>query len=214
MPAPGFTPHSSAFPTPGCQLRWLTIKFYKSFSEKSLTGYGAGRRSRIERHRLSLLEQLHQESRPVMFYEIGPGHGTLGRARRRRWLGLHRDRSQPAADGRVLKKKGLKVIPAWTPPMPMADAVAPTWSTPTRSSSTCAASTMRGSSRQKRYARLKPGGTLLRRRPRLSQGTAVLLGRRLHAQLRHDRAARQAAVQRWRIRDSSRRARHRPLRPG
>ena len=51
-------------------------QFYKTFSEKSLTTYGAGRRSRIERHRLSLLERFAKA--PGAFFEIGPGHGTLG----------------------------------------------------------------------------------------------------------------------------------------
>ena len=50
-------------------------QFYKSFSEKSLTTYGAGRRSRIERHRLDLLHRFRKA--PGTFFEIGPGHGTL-----------------------------------------------------------------------------------------------------------------------------------------
>ena len=50
--------------------------FYKSFSEKSLTPYGAARRSRIERHRLDLLHRFTQA--PGTLFEIGPGHGTLG----------------------------------------------------------------------------------------------------------------------------------------
>ena len=60
---------------------------------------------------------------PGAFFEIGPGHGTLGEARRRGRLGLHRHRSQSDPDGGP-PKKGLKVIEAWTPPMPMADASA------------------------------------------------------------------------------------------
>ena len=55
---------------------------------------------------------------------------------------------------------------------------------PIKSSSTCAASTMRGSSRRKRCDRCKPGGHLLRRGAGLPEGAPVLLGRRLHAQLR------------------------------
>jgi SAM-dependent methyltransferase len=96
-------------------------KFYKSFSEKSLTSYGAGRRSRIERHRLNLVERFTKA--PGAFYEIGPGHGTLGElAVADGWDYTAIEASPLLMD--VLKKKGLKVIPAWTPPMPMADASA------------------------------------------------------------------------------------------
>ena len=95
--------------------------FYKTFSEKSLTTYGAGRRSRIERHRLDLLHRFKKA--PGAFYEIGPGHGTLGE------LAVTEGWDYTAVEAspilmEVLEKKGLKVIPAWTPPMPMADSVA------------------------------------------------------------------------------------------
>jgi SAM-dependent methyltransferase len=96
-------------------------KFYKSFSEKSLTTYGAGRRSRIERHRLDLL---HRFAKPGgAMFEIGPGHGTLGEmAVADGWRYTAIEASPLLQE--VLTKKGLKVIPAWTPPMPMADASA------------------------------------------------------------------------------------------
>lgn len=95
--------------------------FYKSFSEKSLTSYGAGRRSRIERHRLDLL---HRFARPGgAFFEIGPGHGTLGElAVAAGWQYTAIEASPLLQE--VLKKKGLNVIAAWTPPMPMGDATA------------------------------------------------------------------------------------------
>lgn len=96
-------------------------EFYKTFSEKSLTSYGAGRRSRIERHRLNLLERFAQ-TRGVMF-EIGPGHGTLGElAIADGWDYTGIEASPILME--VLRKKGIKVIEAWTPPMPMADASA------------------------------------------------------------------------------------------
>jgi len=95
--------------------------FYKSFSEKSLTGYGAGRRSRIERHRLTLLERYAKA--PGTFFEIGPGHGTLGElAVASGWDYTAIEASALLID--TLKKKRLKVIEAWTPPMPMTDASA------------------------------------------------------------------------------------------
>jgi SAM-dependent methyltransferase len=96
-------------------------KFYKSFSEKSLTTYGAGRRSRIEQHRLGLLHRFTKA--PGAFFEIGPGHGTLGEmAVASGWDYTAIEASPLLMD--VLKRKGLKVIPAWTPPMPMADSSA------------------------------------------------------------------------------------------
>jgi SAM-dependent methyltransferase len=95
--------------------------FYKSFSEKTLTTYGSGRRSRIERHRLSLLHRYR--TGPGAFYEIGPGHGTLGElAAAAGWDYTAVETSPLLID--VLRKKGLKVLEAWTPPMPMADASA------------------------------------------------------------------------------------------
>ena len=96
-------------------------QFYKSFSEKSLTSYGAGRRSRIERHRLDLLNRF-VPARGVMF-EIGPGHGTLGELAVSDGFDYTAVEASPILMD-VLRKKGLKVIEAWTPPMPMADASA------------------------------------------------------------------------------------------
>jgi SAM-dependent methyltransferase len=95
--------------------------FYKTFSEKSLTSYGAGRRSRIERHRLGLLQRFTRG--PGVFFEIGPGHGTLAElAIASGWDYTAIEASPILMD--VLRKKGIKVIEAWTPPMPMADASA------------------------------------------------------------------------------------------
>mgnify|MGYP003482733687 CR=1 FL=1 len=46
--------------------------FYKSFSEKKLTGYGSGRRSRIEQQPLALLQRF--KPAPGDMVEVGPGH--------------------------------------------------------------------------------------------------------------------------------------------
>lgn len=95
--------------------------FYKSFSEKTLTSYGSGRRGRIERHRLALLHRF-ADPRGQMF-EIGPGHGSLAeQAVAAGWDYTAVEASPILVD--VLKAKGLRVIEAWTPPMPMADASA------------------------------------------------------------------------------------------
>ena len=95
--------------------------FYKTFSEKQLTTFGTGRRSRIERHRLALLERYAKP--PGVMFEIGPGHGTLGElAAKSGWTYTAVETSPFLID--VLRKKGLNVVEAWTPPFPMADASA------------------------------------------------------------------------------------------
>lgn len=95
--------------------------FYKTFSEKKLTGFGTGRRARIERHRLALLQRF--ASPPGAFFEIGPGHGTLGElAVAAGWQYTAVETSRILIG--VLRGKGLNVLEAWTPPMPMADATA------------------------------------------------------------------------------------------
>ena len=92
--------------------------FYKSFSEKQLTTFGTGRRARIERHRLALLQRF--ATPPGTMFEIGPGHGTLGElAATAGWQYTAVETSAVLID--VLRKKGLNVIEAWTPPFPMAD---------------------------------------------------------------------------------------------
>ncbi len=109
-----------------------------------------GRRSRIERHRLALLAALRQGRRGA-FFEIGPGHGTLGElAVAGGWHYTAIEASPLLME--VLRKKGLKVIEPgrrrcrWR-------MHPPTSSTPIKCSSTCAASTMRGSSRRRRCDR-------------------------------------------------------------
>jgi SAM-dependent methyltransferase len=95
--------------------------FYKSFSEKQLTSYGSGRRSRIERHRLALLQRY--AAPPGAMFEIGPGHGTLGElAVAAGWHYTAVETSPFLIE--VLRKKGLNVLESWTPPFPMADASA------------------------------------------------------------------------------------------
>jgi SAM-dependent methyltransferase len=95
--------------------------FYKSFSEKKLTTYGSGRRGKIERHRLDLLHRYAKA--PGDMFEIGPGHGSLAeQAVSAGWNYTAVEASPILIE--VLRKKGLKVLEAWTPPMPMADASA------------------------------------------------------------------------------------------
>lgn len=93
--------------------------FYKSFSEKKLTGYGSGRRSRIEQHRLALLQR-HKPA-PGDMVEVGPGHGTLAeQAVAAGWRYTAIEASRILID--VLRAKGLTVIESWAPPIPVPDA--------------------------------------------------------------------------------------------
>jgi SAM-dependent methyltransferase len=93
--------------------------FYKSFSEKKLTSYGASRRGRIERHRLQLLHRY--KAPPGELVEIGPGHGTLAeQAVEAGWKYTAIEASPILAA--VLRQKGLAVIESWTPPIPIDNA--------------------------------------------------------------------------------------------
>jgi SAM-dependent methyltransferase len=95
--------------------------FYKSFSEKKLTTYGSSRRGRIEQHRLGLLG--HYQPPPGAMVEVGPGKGTLAeQAVEAGWTYTAIEASPILID--VLRKKGLKVIESWAPPIPVPDASA------------------------------------------------------------------------------------------
>lgn len=93
--------------------------FYKSFSEKKLTDYGSGRRSRIEQHRLALLHRY--KPAPGDMVEVGPGHGTLAeQAVAAGWRYTAIEASRILIE--VLRGKGLAVIESWAPPIPVPDA--------------------------------------------------------------------------------------------
>jgi SAM-dependent methyltransferase len=93
--------------------------FYKTFSEKKLTAYGSSRRGRIELHRLGLLHRY--KTVPGEMVEVGPGHGTLAeQAVQAGWAYTAIEASPILIE--VLRKKGLRVIESWTPPIPVPDA--------------------------------------------------------------------------------------------
>jgi SAM-dependent methyltransferase len=93
--------------------------FYKTFSEKQLTDYGAGRRSRIEQARLAVVNAAAPP--PGDMVEIGPGHGTLGQLAVAAGWRYHALEASPALL-EVLARKGLSARQAWVPPIPEADA--------------------------------------------------------------------------------------------
>lgn len=93
--------------------------FYKTFSEKKLTPYGSSRRGRIEQHRLGLLHRY--KAAPGEMVEVGPGHGTLAeQAVQAGWSYTAIEASPILID--VLRKKNLRVIESWAPPIPVPDA--------------------------------------------------------------------------------------------
>ena len=185
--------------------------FYRSFSEKRLTSYGSSRRGRIERARLALLiAPRHAARRPARDRPRprlagrcgGPGRLALSRA------------SRPARfciD--VLRAKGLEVIEAFTPPIPVADGSADVVYADQVLEHMSGIDAARAFVAEARRV-LRPGRRVLRGGPRLSEGAHLLLGRRLHAQLRHHRAPRAPAAVRRRLRDRAHRAQHRRRRPG
>jgi SAM-dependent methyltransferase len=95
--------------------------FYRSFSEKELTDFGSARRGRIEKSRLALLAPYAKP--PGDLLEIGPGHGTLGQAAASAGWRYRAIEASPILAG-VLRKKGLEVIEAFTPPIPVDDGTA------------------------------------------------------------------------------------------
>ena len=97
----------------------MTDTFYRTFSEKRLTGAGAARRARVERSRLAFL--MRHIDPPGALLEIGPGNGTLAAlAVEAGWQYSGIEPSAILADR--LRSQGLTIVEAFTPPIPAADA--------------------------------------------------------------------------------------------
>jgi SAM-dependent methyltransferase len=99
----------------------MPATFYRWFSDrqKELTGFGRARRARTEQSRLGLL--MRHIRPPGDVIEIGPGHGTLAElAVRAGWRYQAVEASPILID--ELRRKGLEVIEAWAPPIPVGDA--------------------------------------------------------------------------------------------
>jgi SAM-dependent methyltransferase len=93
--------------------------FYRTFSEKQLTDFGGARRGRIERTRMALL--LEYAKPPGRLLEIGPGQGTLAAlAVETGWQYTAVEPSAVLAE--QLRARGLDIVQAFTPPIPVPDA--------------------------------------------------------------------------------------------
>ena len=93
--------------------------FYRWFTQRRLTRFGSARKARTERRRLRLLMQ--HAARVGAMLEIGPGHGSFaGMALLAGWRYRAMEASPMLAE--ALRARGLDVIEAWAPPIPLPDA--------------------------------------------------------------------------------------------
>ena len=92
--------------------------FYRWFTQRRLTRFGSARKARTDRRRLRLLMQ---HAAPGAMLEIGPGQGSFaGVALSAGWRYRALEASPMLAEG--LRGRGLDVIEAWAPPIPLPDA--------------------------------------------------------------------------------------------
>jgi SAM-dependent methyltransferase len=92
--------------------------FYRWFSDRKLTKFGASRRGRIERARLDLL--MRHIAPPGDMLEIGPGMGAIAAGASAAGWRYRAVEASPALVAE-LRKQGHDVVEAWTPPFPGAD---------------------------------------------------------------------------------------------
>ena len=181
----------------------MTDTFYRTFSEKQLTGLGGARRGA---HRARAAGAPHAQ------HAIAAGTDARDRAGPRLARGA-RDR-RPAGSTRAIEPSPLlaeRLRARGARGRAGVDAARSR--RPTRAADVLYADQVlehmsgidaaRAVRRPKPCACCDPGGVVLRRRSRLPEGARVLLGHRLHAQLPDDRAAGAAALLRRRIRRSS-----------
>jgi SAM-dependent methyltransferase len=95
------------------------MAFYRTFSEKKLTGAGAARRGRIELARFGMVSSLVKA--PADFLEVGPGQGAIADLARE--AGFRYTAVEPSAIlVEQLRARGIEVTEAFTPPIPARDA--------------------------------------------------------------------------------------------
>jgi SAM-dependent methyltransferase len=95
------------------------MAFYRTFSEKQLTGAGAARRGKIELARFGMVSTLVKA--PADFLEVGPGQGAIADLARE--AGYRYAAVEPSTilcD--QLRARGIDVTEAFTPPIPADDA--------------------------------------------------------------------------------------------
>jgi SAM-dependent methyltransferase len=101
----------------------MPATFYRWFSDrqKELTGFGRARRARTEQSRLGLV--MRHIRPPADMIEIGPGQGTLAEAAVAAGWRYRAIEASPILI-EELRRKGLDVVEAWAPPIPLPDASA------------------------------------------------------------------------------------------
>jgi SAM-dependent methyltransferase len=94
------------------------MPFYRTFSEKKLTGAGAARRGRIEQARFAMVSSLVKA--PADFLEVGPGQGAIADLATE--AGYRYTAVEPSAIlCELLRGRGIQVTEAFTPPIPAPD---------------------------------------------------------------------------------------------
>jgi SAM-dependent methyltransferase len=94
------------------------MAFYRTFSEKKLTGYGGARRGKIESSRFSMARAAVPA--PADFLEIGPGQGAISELAREAGYRYQAIEPSPLL-AENLRERGFNVQQAFTPPMPVPD---------------------------------------------------------------------------------------------
>ena len=95
------------------------MAFYRTFSEKKLTGAGAARRGKIEQARFGMVSTLIKA--PADFLEVGPGQGAIADLAME--AGYRYKAVEPSAIlVEQLRSRGVQVTEAFTPPIPAPDA--------------------------------------------------------------------------------------------
>ena len=97
------------------------MAFYRTFSEKKLTGAGAARRGRIEQARFNMVATV--TSAPADFIEVGPGQGAIAELAREHGYRYRAIEPSPQLSAQ-LRERGFEVAEAFTPPFPYEDASA------------------------------------------------------------------------------------------
>lgn len=95
------------------------MAFYRTFSEKKLTGAGAARRSRIEQARFEMVSSVTKA--PADFLEVGPGQGAIADLAREAGYRYRAVEPSPFLCEQ-LRARGVEVTEAFTPPIPGGDA--------------------------------------------------------------------------------------------